>query len=245
MSTPRTPNMPASNIPHGVPTSPLQPQAGQALLQELQSEVSTEAAPLLQFIVTHVKSIVTFFVLFLVVLVGFGAYNWYTTKTLQTAQDDLARIMLTSQGTERINKLEAFLVDAPKGMQSATLLAAADAATEAQDYVAAAKFFGTLAQAEPDKATGLLAALNEGQALLLAGKPTEALAVLDALQNKMPEQSRTLVSEAVVEAALLANDTEKAYLTLESLAENMGGSTADFFRYRAHAIKDTAAQKAQ
>ncbi len=216
-------------------------QSGQ-LLNELQAEVSTEAAPLLQFLMKHAVNIMCTLGLFVLVLVGVGAYGYYTDKAEAEAQHELSKIMLSNQGQERIAQLRAFLPKAPDSMRLAITLDLAESAMEIEAYAEAATHFGSVAaqleQDDPKSAMGLMAALNEGRALLMAKKPADALVVLEKLLPRVPEGYEMLVQEPLAEAALEAGDVAKAQKTFEAMAASLAPSEAAFYLYRAkHAEK--------
>ncbi len=219
------------------PRTPLDAQPNSQLLNELQSEVSTEAAPLLQFLIKHALTIMIGLGLFVVVLVGVGTYNWYTNKTEAAAQLELSRIMIALQGKERIEALESFLPSAPASLQTATTLDIAESLMEMQDYDAAAQRFGDIAtkleQENPQSAMGILAALNQGQALILAQKPAEALGVLEKLLPRVPHEQLLVVQQALAEAAVQAGEETKARNTFEAMAATRMGPKAAFYLYRA------------
>lgn len=204
-----------------------------ALLNELQSEVSAEAAPLLQFILKNAGLIVAVLVLLLIALAGTAGHSWYTARASQKAQSELARVMVGTQGPERLAALEKFLETAPSSIQTATLLALADAAMTQKNYDAAAKAYARIVSADPDGAMGMLAALNQGQALMQAGQGAQALNILEKLENTIPEAQRHIVRVAVAEAAVQAGNIAKAKAAFEALAAGTSGSEAEYFRFRA------------
>ena len=206
------------------------------LLSELQSEVSVEAAPLLQFIVRHMGIIVMVLVLFIAALAGTAGYNWYTERSRVQAQQELSRVVMSTQGAERIKALQSFVTGAPASIKTAALLALADAAMAQQDFMQAAQAYGQMASTDKDGALGLLAALNQAQALMQAGKAKEALPQLEALVNITPEAQRNVVRQVMVEAAVQAGEAAKAKEVLESMASASGGAEADFYRFRAQSL---------
>lgn len=232
------PNQPA---PLGQPGQP----ENAKLLTELQSEVSVEAAPLLQFIVKHVAVIVLVLVLFVIALVGTAGYNWYAERARVQAQKELVRVVMSSQGAEKVKALEAFIAGAPDSIKTAAQLALADAAIVQQDYAVAAKAYAGVAAADSTGALGLLASLNQAQALLSAGKPKEALPLLEKLENVMPESQRNLVRQVLAEAAIQAGDTVKAQKVFEAMANASTGPEADFFRFRAQSLQVAAKPKSE
>ncbi len=214
------------------------------LLNDLQSEISSEATPLLQFILKHAMLIMAVLALFVLILGGVGGYNWYAESKLQDAQANLSQIVLSKQGEERISALEAFIKTAPSSMQGGIQLTMAETAMELKNYDKAATYFGVLASLDSNGALGLLAALNQGQALLLANKPKDALSVFESIVNKASTAQRIVIQQALAEAAIQVGDIAKAKQTFEAMAQASPGPEGRFFRYRARTVgKDAPSTK--
>ncbi len=211
------------------------------LLEEIQSEVSTEAAPLLQFILKHAILIMACLGLFVVILAGIGGYNWYAERNLLEGQAKLSSIVLSNQGEERVKALESFLTTAPTELKGGTILALAEVSMELKNYDKAAEHYGALAALDSQGAVGLLAALNQGQALLLAGKAKQAVDVLESIVNKPSTVQRVVIQQALAEAALQAGDVEKARQTYEAMVAAGQGPEERFFRYRARTAGNESA----
>lgn len=219
-----------------LPSAPSAPQAP-ALLTELQSEVSVEAAPLLQFMIKHAVLIAALLLLFVAVLAGTASYNWYTNRTAHKAQADLARLIMSTQGLDRVKALELFAAQAAPSIRTAALLALADAATAHEDFALAAHAFAQVAANDTTGAVGLLAGLNQGQALLRTGDAVQAVTVLEGVEARTPETQRTLVRQILAEAALAAKNPGRAQEAFEALAASSAGGEAEYYRHRARALK--------
>lgn len=224
----------SKSLPRRAPLPP-EPQAP-ALLTELQSEVSTEAAPLLQFIIKNAALIVGALFLFVLILAGTAGYNWYTSRAAHQAQAELARVIISTQGADRITALEAFAAQAPVSIRTATLLALAEAALAQENYTLAAQAFGQVADADKTGAVGLLAGMNQGQTLLRADKAAQAVSVLESVESRTPESQRTLVRQILAEAALADNNFARARQAFDALAGASTGGEAEYYRHRARSL---------
>ncbi len=228
--------------PTRAPQEPQNAPVNAQLLNEIQSEVSSEAAPLLDFLMRHGISIMAGLALFVAVLLGYGAYTWYDTSKTEEAQLELSRIVLANVGEKRIEALETFSKTAPESINMSTLLALAETAASMQNYSLAATYFGKIVNADPDGPIGTMAALNQGQALILAKKYGDAAPVLEGLLSRVVDNQRNVVRNALAEALLLMGDTAKAKQLFEAMANESQGAEADFYRYRAKTV-DQYAQK--
>lgn len=222
---------------------PLGPQESQ-VMTELQSEVSVEAAPLLQFILKHAALIMTALGLFALLLAGTASYRWYSARATTQAQTELARLTMISDAPQRFAALEQFVGKAPEQVRLAALLELANAALVIKNYDKAAEAFGMLAKSDANNPLGYVGAFNEAQTLLHSGKSEAALTVLEKLENEIPEDNRLLVRSLLAEAAIAAGKPERAISAYDALAAAATGPEADFFRFRAQTLK-AAQAKAQ
>ncbi len=229
-------NMPTSGQPLGNAQNP-------QLLNEIQTEVSSEAAPLLQFLTEHAIKIMLLLGLFVVAVAGLGAYNWYKSSTLEAAQSELHTINLNKEGKERITALDAFLTTAPAELQSTILLSLAEASMQTEDFERAAKAYGQLAGLNIDSATEILGTLNQGQALILAGKGQEALQALEGIVSKVPTQQSITIQQAIAEAAILSGNTAKAKAAFEAIANSISPAEAELYNYRIRALDAATTEK--
>ena len=213
------------------------------ILGELQSEVSAEAEPLLQFIARNAATIMVLLGIFVVFVVGAGAWQWYTSKRDEEAQTNFARLLLQQQGAARVTALENF---AETSRNSSVLLAAlielGIAALAENDAVKASAAFGRAAALDKDKPFGAVAALSEAYALMQAGKAAEVLAVLEPLENTVPEYIRIQVRRLIALNALQAGKTDRAVKAYEDLLAGAAGDDADYYRFCIQQIKADAAK---
>lgn len=154
------------------------------LFRDLQAEVSSESAPLLQFMLRHAGIIAGVVILFLLVLAGTGIWRWYSGGKNEDARQELARVSMTMQGQERLKALAALADKAPSDVRLSVLLAWAQSALESGDAAVAAEVYAKAAKLDADGALGLAAALGEAGSLLKAGKNAEALTLLQGLEAR-------------------------------------------------------------
>ncbi len=231
----------SNNFPKPTPQNP-QSQQG-PLLNEIQTEVSKEAEPFLQFLTNNALKIMGILALFVLFVAGYGAYNWHQNNTLEEAQAQLSGIVLEKKGEERIAALEAFIQTAPAALHVTALLNMADSAMQDENYAQAATAYGNIVALEKDSAMGLLSALNQGQALISAGKAKEALPILEALANKVPVGQKLIIQQSIVEAAVQSQEIDKAKETLEAMASSSDTSAAELLRHRARNLTLPATEK--
>ena len=208
--------------------------AGDApLLRDLQAEVSHESAPLLQFMLRHAGLIAGALVLFLLVLIGAGIYNWHGDSRAEEARDALARATLQHSGADQVKALAQLAETAPASSRFAAYMTLAQSALANGDYDTAAQAYGKAARST-DGAFGLSAALGEASALLTAGKSAQALTLLQGLQNALPGgASAPQLRQMLAEAAIAAGQKELAARTYLALARETDGVNSSYLRTRA------------
>lgn len=211
------------------------------LFRDLQAEVSSESAPLLQFMLRHAGLIAGVVILFLLVLAGTGIWRWYSGGKNEDARQELARISMTMQGQERLKALAALADKAPSDVRLSVLLAWARSALESGEAAAAAEVYAKAAKLDADGALGLAAALGEAGSLLKAGKNAEALTLLQGLEARLPAENRSVqLRQMLAEAAARAGQKDLAAKTYQALAQEVNGLDGEYFRVRAEALVPAA-----
>jgi len=206
------------------------------LLRDLQAEVSSESAPMLQFMLRHAGTIASIVVLFVLVLASTGIWRWYTTSKNDEARQSLARIVLQTSGPAQIKELAALAEKAPADVRFSVYLALGQSAMSNGDYGAAADAFAKAAK-EGESSLTLVAGMNEAGALLKAGKYAEALAALQKLQSSLPgEVTAPQLKQMTAEAAVVAGQPEQAARMYLALAREAQGLNSEYFRARATAL---------
>ena len=195
------------------PLRPSGPQIPGSLMGEIQSEVAVEATPLLSFVLRNSRIIVTCIVLLVLVIAGVGGWQWH-----------LGRILVSTQGPERIAALETFLPAAPSAMKSGVQLEIATTALGLEQYGKAADAYAAVAAADPKGSIGMMAAINQADLLQRQGKYAEALAVFDSLEKSAPESLRPAILEGQAMSAELAGKLDRALAAYESIATSLGGA---------------------
>ena len=193
-----------------------------SLMGEIQSEVAVEATPLLSFVLRNSRIIVTCIVLLVLVIAGVGGWQWHQTRVEREAHLELGRILVSTQGPERIAALETFLPAAPSAMKSGVQLEIATTALGLEQYGKAADAYAAVAAADPKGSIGMMAAINQADLLQRQGKYAEALAVFDSLEKSAPESLRPAILEGQAMSAELAGKLDRALAAYESIATSLG-----------------------
>ncbi|SDF56802.1 hypothetical protein [Desulfovibrio legallii] len=213
----------------GAPDSPL--------LRDLQSEVSAESAPLLQFMLRHAGVIAGVVVLFLLVLGGTGVWRWYHTSRGEASREDLARIALLQSGADQMAALQKLAEEAHGSVRFAVRMTLGESALAANQPEVAAQAYAAAALDDPRGALGLAAGLNEAGALLRQDKAAEALTLLQKLQSGLPGEVRApQLRQMLAEVAAAAGQPREAAKVYLALARETQGTGGGYFRARAERL---------
>ena len=196
------------------PLRPSGPQIPGSLMGEIQSEVAVEATPLLSFVLRNSRIIVTCIVLLVLVIAGVGGWQWHQTRVEREAHLELGRILVSTQGPERIAALETFLPAAPSAMKSGVQLEIATTALGLEQYGKAADAYAAVAAADPKGSIGMMAAINQADLLQRQGKYS--------LEKSAPESLRPAILEGQAMSAELAGKLDRALAAYESIATSLG-----------------------
>ena len=164
------------------PLRPSGPQIPGSLMGEIQSEVAVEATPLLSFVLRNSRIIVTCIVLLVLVIAGVGGWQWYQTRVEREAHLELGRILVSTQGPDRIAALETFLPAAPSAMKSGVQLEIATTALGLEQYGKAADAYAAVAAADTTQAKQ--AAATEASKAMAEKVHAKTLALYEGLMGK-------------------------------------------------------------
>jgi hypothetical protein len=174
----------------------------------------------------------TLLALFVLVVAGTGARQWYTAKRDEEAQLKFSRLLMLREGAARAEALTRFAEDAPDSLRLAAFMELGLASLNAGDAEKAAAAYGRVASQDKDRALGSIAALARAESLIRAGKADDALSVLGELENSVSESMRPRVRNMLALAALRAGKPERAVKAYEDLLTGAFGEDADFYRFR-------------
>lgn len=209
--------------------------AGSPVLGELQAEVSPEAAPLWNFVLTHARGIALGIAAVIILIVAVAAWQWYRESAAETARQDLGRISATLDPTARLKALEAFAADAPSTVYLAAQMELAAAAMAVQDWDKAVAAYAAVAERDKGTPLAFTANLNRADVLLRQGKPQDALTVLEGLLPQAPEDLKAALNEQIGEAAEAAGQPQKALAAYQAAVNALPPSAtgeAEFYKDR-------------
>ena len=211
--------------------------ADPSILRDIESEVTQETRPLLQFIVNNAKLIVGVVVGLLVALAVAGVWRWHTQSQQEALQGELGQIMHQKATPEQLATLEKLAKDAPARLQAAVYAVEAQSALAQQNYAKAGEAYGKVARSLADMPLGVLGSVNEAASLFGAGKFDEGLKILEPIAAKLPKEASMQVRAMLGEAAAKAGKADLAASAFEEVAVQSEGLMADYYRARAKEVR--------
>jgi predicted Zn-dependent protease len=215
-------------------------QAAEApsLLNEIQTEISAESAPLLRVILRYANVLAGLVIGLLLLVVGTGIWQWRSAARHTEATDDLARIVVMKQGEARLTALSTLASSAPEKVKFAAYMALGQSAVESGKFAVAAAAYADAAKQDKSGAFGVAATIAQAGALLKDGKSVEAVSLLREAEKNLPEQARTTqLRQLLAEAAVAAGQKELAVDIYKNLADFASGREGDYFRSRISALE--------
>ena len=191
------------------------PEQTPSVLSTLQSEVASEASPMLQFLVRHARVIVIGILLFIVAIIGYWVHSWQAGKQYAADAKELGAIVAISDVKQRVDKLEAYLPSAPQTMKANAWFAVMEGARQLQDYPKvhdAWKAIGAL-----DSSLKVPAGMGMASALAAQNKYKEALAALNSIASGLSPADSIIVNTQIVGYAEVAGDYDRALAACDTL----------------------------
>lgn len=186
------------------------------LLDSIQSEVSREASPMLDFLVKHAKTIFLILILFIVAIMALGVWNYMSGNKQKEAEEALGKILVMPENSEKIAALEAYNGSATPEFKNAALLALAkSAALQGQPDKAAAAW--TELGKSQSASIRMVAELARANMLSAEGKNAEALTILEALLASSPADVQPVISTYIVSVAEALGNWDKAIAACDNI----------------------------
>ena len=208
-----------------------QQNAHTPLVDTLQQSVSREAAPLLNFVLKHIKAIAAGLFAIVVIISGAGMYNYTHEQSILEAQSKLATLSDGASTEKQLNELKAFVDEAPEQVRPAGLLALAKASLRVKDYSAAETAWAKL------QATGIesmrdLAGMGRADALANMGKYKEAVTVLEGLVPQASEAYRLSIKHQIAIMAEESGEVDKALAAYKELEAEVPAANKKFYTHK-------------
>lgn len=198
-----------------------------------QAELGDGMHPALQKIVDNVKYIAIVAGAIVLIVGGFGIFEYVQKKNTQSSSMELGQILVSKQGADRVSELEAFVQQAPESLVLTARFELAAALQAEERYDDALKVWRQLESDVPDN---MKAAVKLGMANVLedSGKNEDALSALQAFLPAAPEAYKGEIQRRIAELAEKLGKFDVAVEAYRSMleAENAPEQIKAFYRYK-------------
>lgn len=188
-------------------------------LEKFQDVINRDTPPLLQKIVANLKPILIGAAVLVALAATVAGFRMLQARNLAGAQEALGSILVSTSGKDKIAALEKFLPEAPSALRGAVLFELAGASMAVEDYAKAVDSWRQLVSVSKGDAK-LVASLGHARALVLAGKPAEAVSELSALKATAPEAFKAPLDRQLGLAAEAAGDKQTALAAYGDLLQS-------------------------
>ncbi len=217
----------------------LSPNEQKALLaeieKELKAETAAEAAPLLEFVLKHIRAIIALVVVLVIFIAIWGFWQWNNEEKLNEAEAQLIKISDMSNPEEKIKQLQDFKASAPEELQLSAELKIAQAAIEANNLALAEESLSLLTKEEKYSPLGLALHFSLTNTYARDNKAEKVLEVYEEMLANAPENVRTVVLEEAAFAAENLGNKEKAlafYMELLEINKPENKSAEPYYKAR-------------
>ncbi len=201
----------------------LNPNEQKALLaeieKELKAETAAEAAPLLEFVLKHIRTIIAIIVCLVIIITIWGFWQWKNEQSLNEAHAQLAKISSLEDTTEKLQQLQAFRASAPQSLQLSISLKEAQAAIEVNNLPLAEEILSALTKEEKLSALGVALYFSLANTYSRDNKQDKVLEVYEEMLVDAPENLRPVILEEAAFAAENIGNKEKALAFYKELLE--------------------------
>lgn len=188
-------------------------------LEKFQDVINRDTPPLLQKIVANLKPILIGAAVLVALAATVAGFRMLQARNLAGAQEALGSLLVSTSGKDKIAALEKFLPEAPGALRAAVLFELAGASMAVEDYAKAVDAWRQLVSVSKGDAR-LVASLGHARALVLAGKPAEAVAELSTLKAAAPEAFKAPLDRQLGLAAEAAGDKQTALAAYTDLLQS-------------------------
>jgi hypothetical protein len=204
------------------------------LTEALLGNVPEQLHPGLRWLLDNLRTVGLAVAVILAVAAGAAVVQHVRASTLENAQAELGRILLSADPASRAAALAKLEADAPADLLSAVRLGLAEALTAAGDFATAEAVLDKLSKDTPPTLTTPVA-MAKAAALSRRGEHAAALAALLAAKSAAPAAYALPLARQAAAEAMQAGDVaaERAALAeVKSLDPEHSGAFVDYLLHR-------------
>ncbi|MHC1711087.1 MAG: hypothetical protein AB9872_02920 [Solidesulfovibrio sp.] len=212
----------------------------ESMLPQTGKSPSSDIPAVLRLPIQYWKHSVAVAVLVLVAAGGYALFGVYQKGQVEKAETELAKIVLSKNGPERLTALDALAKTAPAGAKNGIYLEMAKAAQSLGDYAKAATAWEAISVHAP-AGMKTVAGIGYATALSKSGQDAKAVTVLEGLLASAPKIFTMTVDRQLAATAEAAGAWSKALGAYERMKADGGVQNVGYLDAKIADLKAKAA----
>lgn len=205
------------------------------ILHTIEQEMDSDLHPFLKKILDNIKPIGLAVTGIIAVVAIYSGISTYQSSQKTQAASELGAILITDDGADRLQRLEAFAHSGHKDLRLAARLELAKTLMNEGEYSKAADIWRGIAP-NVSSEIKIIAGLGEAKALMAQGEFAQAVEVLTRIKVKTGTGFAPTISSILVFAAEKADQKDLALAEYETL-KAQGEGNSDFLDYKINLLK--------
>lgn len=217
---------------------PLEDSVRHQVADALGIEDENTMHPLLQKLIDNIRVVLGGICAILILVGAYGIFDSMSKSDLEESRAELAGIILSKQGEEKIAALKTYIGDAPDELEINARLELISTLLERGQYKEAAEQWDEVADAA-DGSFEVAAKIGKAKALALSGDSRQALKIYKDLSGDAGEAYANHLSNLKANAAVRVGDKELAVKEYEKLLNAPVGTESGkkFIAHRINVLK--------
>ncbi|WP_144284069.1 YfgM family protein [Megalodesulfovibrio gigas] len=185
--------------------------------------------PALVWIQNNLKMLGVVIAVIILAAAAMSLAKWNKETARKQAAEVLGSLLVNAKGETAAAELEAFAQAAPEPVRTGAMLSLAELLMASEEYAKAADVWAGIAlkASQPMKTT---AGIGQAQALVLAGKAQEALALVRTLEQGAPASFEKSLLRLKAQAAEAAGEYQDAIAAWATMMEKESSQQTAFYR---------------
>lgn len=205
----------------------------------IEEEMNEEIHPLFRKLRDNLREIGIVLGAIILVAAFITGYKYYQQHTIKSTQQEFEKILTSTQGKDRIQKLEDLLSTAPSALKQSILMEICKRSMNQKMYSKASGYWTQLAETTTDSNIEVIAKLGRANSLRLQDKNQEAMQVLQDLSGNAPQAFQKSINFELAVVAEKEKDWQKALSAYQSLLSDSGfeGKRQQYIQYKISKLK--------
>jgi len=211
----------------------------------IQEEMDESFHPLYRKLREHLREIGIVLGAIILVAASITGYQYYQEYSIQTTKQEFEKIITSTQGENKIQRLDKLLSTAPSSLRQAILMELSKISMKQEKYSQAADYWKQLAKSTSKSNLEVIAKLGEAKALNLQDKNNRAMQILQQLSLNAPKTFQQSIKFELARVAEEEQKWQKALSAYQEMASGskFGGDRQQYIQYKISEIKQKLSSK--